>query len=222
MNLSGVVCSVVHSWWASCLTASNQPGAPWQTSQCMTHRTEHTMRPFNAGAQTHTSSHIYLQGASLPNSVSGCIAKSLTSMHQREALCVSAGACARACARASMSDGVYSMSSVREEVWMGVCWFSYRANVWWGMSHPDGDPKEDWQVGDSPCINISVCVCVDVLASISLSPSPTHTLYLSLSLYIYLQFTVYCWTLGTLSVHALRVCLYVCESINEDICKHML
>lgn len=73
------------------------------------------------------------------------------------------------------------------------------------MSHPDGDPEEDWQVGESPCNkkkekkrkrSMHGCVCV------SDNYMSTH----SNSLYVH--------------VYAYRI--YVWANINEGVHKHML
>ena len=58
MNLTGVLSSAVQCWWVSCLTASNQPAAPWQSTLCMTHHMEHVILHFmHTHTHTHTHTH---------------------------------------------------------------------------------------------------------------------------------------------------------------------
>ena len=121
--LSGVLSSAVHSWWVSCLTASNQPAAPWQTSLCMSHHMEHViflLMHARTHAHTHTHTHTHVQSHSSargfpPRQCITCVTKSLTSVQKRESPFVFecgvwVHACVSACA--SVFGIVYTIGSV--------------------------------------------------------------------------------------------------------------
>ena len=118
MNLSGVLSSAVHSWWVSCLTASNQPAAPWQTSLCMSHHTEHVIFLL---MHTHTRTHAHTRTVTfickgLPSPTVHYMCYEIPDKHTEKGkpfVCergVWVHACVRACA--SMFGIVYTIGSV--------------------------------------------------------------------------------------------------------------
>lgn len=120
---------------------------------------------------THTHTHIqsHLSARSFPHQqCSTCRKTSLTEyrkgklfvfMFYRQCVCV----CVRACASMSVFEHICVNDRMRGCV-NGTVLIFQQASVWWGMSHPDGDPEEDWQVDDSSRKKNArktkdVCVC---------------------------------------------------------------
>lgn len=116
---------------------------PGKTSPCMTHHTEHVIIFL---MHTHRKLLLSARGFPLQHSMT-CIRTSLTENY-KEKPCISVCLCGFLC---FCVGNVRAANCLSRHHVNGTVLVFLHATVWWGVTHPDGDPEDDWQVGDSPC-----------------------------------------------------------------------